>query len=139
MLFNPRVMLLDKFPDQEASSLAIIALLVSSLGRFPPHSLFLSLLRLGGLVLLGLLCMLPIHVAEVPAGFDDIPHPPLELLGLWEAPILPPVPEHLCRGGLGLCALAVRYRDDERAPRGRLEGDLAEGGGKGGQEFLGVL
>ena len=125
-----QAMLFKKIPNLKASSLAIFTFLVSSLARFSLHSLFLCLLRLGRLVLLSLLCVLPIHMAEIPARFDNIPHSPLELLGLGEAAIFSPVPEHLCRSGLGFWGL-VRYGDDKRAPGRGLESNLTEDGGEG--------
>lgn len=137
-MFNLQVMLFKKFPNLKTCSLTIFTFLVSSLARFSLHGLFLCLLRLSRLVLLSLFCMLPINMAEVPPRFDNIPHSPLELLGLGEATILSPVPEHLCRSGLGFWGLMC-YRDDKCAPGRGLESNFAEDVGEGRQEFLSVL
>lgn len=119
------VMSFKKFPNWKTSSLAIFALLVFPWGRFSLHSLFLSLLRLGRLVLLSLLRMLPIHMAKIPPRFNNIPHSPLKLLGLREATILSSIPENLCRSRLGFWGL-MRYRDDKCAPCRGLKSNLAE-------------
>lgn len=92
--------------------------------------------------------MVAVHVAQVATRLDDVPHAPLELLCLGETAVGFAVPEDLARGNgasvpaLGLtlpCLGLVVDGDDEGAACGGLEGDFAEGEGKGGEELLGVL
>lgn len=75
-------------------------------------------------------------MSQIPPGLDNIPHPPLQLLGLGEAAIRLPIPQHLGRDG-DLAALSGAARclvvdgHDEGSARGGLQGDFAEGCGKG--------
>ena len=92
--------------------------------------------------------MIPIDVAQIPARLNDIPHAPLQLLGLGEPTIHLPIPQDGRGRGGGLRGEsggarrrgdAVVYGDDEGAARGGLEGDFADGEGEGGEELLSVL
>ncbi|GAO16941.1 hypothetical protein UVI_02046200 [Ustilaginoidea virens] len=67
---------------------------------------------------------------QIPARLDHIPHAPLELLGLGEPAVGAPVPQHPAQAPL------VLDGHDKGAPRGRLQGHLAQRGGKRRQELL---
>lgn len=114
------------------SSLAILACLPlpSTLFTFPLGPLLLGTLRRRRLRR-----TVPVNVAQVPPRLDHVPDPPLQLLGLGEPAVGPPVPQDLPLAGLA----ALVDGDDERPARRGLQRDLPEGEGEGREEFLGVL
>lgn len=87
--------------------------------------------------------VVPIHVAEVAAGLDDVAHAALELLGLGKPAVHLAVPEHAGlqrRGRVGRRRRGAVLDGHDKGPaRRRLQGHLAQGGGEGREEFLGEL
>lgn len=87
--------------------------------------------------------VVPIDVAEVPTGLDDIAHAAFELLGLGETAVGLAVPQDArrkrlaARGGSG--SGGGHDVDDKGAAGGRLECDLAQGGREGREELLRIL
>lgn len=82
---------------------------------------------------------MPVDVSQVPPRLDDIPHPPLEFLGLGEPAVRLPVPEHGAHSPGRLVPRLVVDGHDEGAPRRGLQRHLAQGCGERGQELLGEL
>ena len=78
-----------------------------------------------------------VHVAEIPAGLDDVPYAPLQLLGLGEATFCLPVPQEArgarARARRRICCL---NSDGKHTAGGRLKSDFPQGQAKCRQEFL---
>lgn len=118
--------------------LAVFTSFTPSRRRFLFLLLYRLLPYLFPLYITALLAIVPVHMPQVPLRRYHVAHPPLELLGLGEPAVHLAVPEHPALAGIcctfrssGCKILAVVDGDDECSPRGRLQGDFAEGGGKG--------
>lgn len=121
------------------SRLAIFAGFLTARARFRLGRTGGQGARGGGSSLAGLDGVVPIDVAQVPAGLDDIAYAALELLGLRKAAVGLAIPQdarlRLARSGGG----GGYDVDDKSAASGGLKRDLAQGGREGREELLGVL
>ena len=122
--------------------IAIFTLLVGDIAALPRLIFVLPFLLL--LLYFAPLRLAPVYVSQIPPRLNNIPHTPLELLGLGKPAIDLPIPQHGGRHPNGIVALGSRLwevedGDNKGAACRGLEGDFAEGGRECGEELLSEL